>query len=190
MKTFKDTRFGDMTGKQVGYGIEVYNEDLDSLEGSPEVIRGNFDVTDNNLTSLKGSPVKIFGNFSCYNNKITSLEYGPEIVTGNYDVGADNNLTSLKGAPMSVGGDFTIYGAEVTSFEHAPITIGKRFTCQKCKNVKNQVEQIVQYGIKADEYWTDEGKFLYKDIEEKIAKYKEMGTRITRPSMRTLLGLK
>ena len=189
MKAFKDTRFGDMTGKTVGYSIEVYNEEMDSLEGSPKEVYGNFDVTDNNLTSLKGSPRKIYGNFNCYNNKLTSLEDGPDIVTGNYDIGADNNLTSLKGSPMSIGADFTIYGADVTSFEHAPITIGKRFTCQKCKNVKNQVEQIIHYGIKAQEYWTDEGKFLYKDIEERIERHKELGKRVTRSSMRTLLGL-
>lgn len=71
--------------------------DLTSLEGCPEEIMGNFDISDNmNLVSLKGGPKKIEGDFNCSGCNLTSLDGGPIEVMGRY-LGYDNNLSTLNG---------------------------------------------------------------------------------------------
>ena len=58
MKTFKDTGYGDLTGAVYQGDIYVYKRDLDSLEGSPREVDGNFGCDFNNLYSLKELPKK------------------------------------------------------------------------------------------------------------------------------------
>lgn len=71
--------------------------DLTSLEGCPEEIMGNFDISDNmNLVSLKGGPKKIEGDFNCSGCNLTSLDGGPIEVMGRY-LGYNNNLSTLNG---------------------------------------------------------------------------------------------
>ena len=64
MKTFSDTKYGNLTG-------EVYN--------------GNIDVRDTNISSLKGSPRTVYGSFNCSSLKhLTSLEYAPKEISGTF----------------------------------------------------------------------------------------------------------
>ena len=49
------------------------NNQLTTLEGSPESVGGNFNCNGNNLTDLKGSPKSIGGGFYCSNNPIESI---------------------------------------------------------------------------------------------------------------------
>jgi len=49
---------------------------------SIEEVTGWFDCSDNQLTSLEGSPQTVGGSFWCDNNRLTSLEGGPQIVGG------------------------------------------------------------------------------------------------------------
>ena len=71
-------------------------------------VEGNFYCVDNQLTSLEGSPETVGGNFDCDYNKLTSLKGGPETVGGTFDCNY-NQLTSLEGSPKIVGGDFGCY---------------------------------------------------------------------------------
>lgn len=80
--------------------------DLTSLEGCPEEIMGDFDISDNkNLMSLKGSPKKIGGNFDCSGCNLNSLEGGPIEVMGRY-TGNNNNLSTLNGF-SKINGPYT-----------------------------------------------------------------------------------
>jgi len=107
---FKDTKYGDLTGSTYEGNIDVLKMNLTSLEGSPKVVKGNFNCAFNKeLTSLEGAPKTVNGDFWCYNSKLTSLEGSPKSVGGDFYC-YDNNLTSLEGSPKSVGGPFNCAG--------------------------------------------------------------------------------
>lgn len=64
MKTFSDTKYGNLTG-------EVYN--------------GNIDVRGTDISSLKGSPRTVYGSFNCGSLKhLTSLEYAPKEISNTF----------------------------------------------------------------------------------------------------------
>ena len=103
---FKDTEYGDLTGQVYEGDIDVSAKELDSLEGSPREVDGNFGCDFNNLYSLKGAPKIVKGHFSCYTNNLTSLEGAPKEVHGNFDCSNNIKLESLEGAPELVTGNF------------------------------------------------------------------------------------
>jgi len=63
----------------------------------------NFYCEDNNLNSLEGGPTHITGNYDCSNNPITSFVGGPEFVSGDFYAGVVKNLMSLDGFPKIIG---------------------------------------------------------------------------------------
>lgn len=148
MKTVKNTQYGDLTGQTYNgnkFGINVNQEALTSLEGSPKVINN--------------------GYFSCDTNNITNLIGGPEKVEGSYYCRKNKNLTSLEGGPKEC----------------------INFFCTDTPKLKNAKAQIIKYKIKAVEYWLDVAHFKFEDIEKEFND--NLDKRVTRPSMRTLLGL-
>ena len=48
--------------------------EIESIEGSPEIVGGNFDCSKNKLKSLIGGPVRVGGFYNCSGNQLTSLE--------------------------------------------------------------------------------------------------------------------
>ena len=157
MKTFKDTRYGDLTGQVYEGNIYVYKRDLDSLEGSPKEVDGNFFCGFNNLHSLKGSPKIVKGLFSCHTNNLTSLEDSPKEVYGNFDCSNNQKLESLEGAPKIVEGGFY---------------------CTKCPKLKS-LDEILDTEIKGKLYsdiMTNEEfkelQALYNKAGKNMKKYK------------------
>ena len=71
---FKDTKYGDLTGKFYRGDIDVCGLGLTSLEGAPKGVEGDFMCSYNQLTTLKGIPIKVGGFFDCSNNKLTLLK--------------------------------------------------------------------------------------------------------------------
>ena len=60
-----------------------------------------------NLESLEGCPKEVCGDFYCYNcNNLESLKGCPNKVSGNFSCRRCSKLESLKGAPKEVGGYF------------------------------------------------------------------------------------
>jgi hypothetical protein len=57
---------------------------LESLEGGPEEVGGDYYVHLNKLKNLTGSPKTINGDFCCGPNPFESLEGAPEIITGKF----------------------------------------------------------------------------------------------------------
>jgi len=86
-RSFKNTKYRDLTGV-------TYN--------------GDIDISDMKLTSLEGAPKIVHGFFNCAGNELKSLEGGPEIVEKHFDC-YNNSLVSLKGIPKKIGDVFYCY---------------------------------------------------------------------------------
>ena len=93
-------KFVNVRGK-----VNLYSLGLTELPIRFGKVGGYFDCSDNNLTSLEGSPENVGGYFSCSDNNLTSLEGSPEEVGRGFYC-YKNQLTSLKGAPIEVGSHF------------------------------------------------------------------------------------
>ena len=89
--------------------VILANSQLETLDGCPEVVDGNFDCSGcKNLKSLKGAPKNVSDCFDCSNcPKLKSLNGAPETVEGNFDCSNCPKLKSLNGAPKYVREDFT-----------------------------------------------------------------------------------
>lgn len=100
MRTFKDTKYGDLTGQKyetAHFGINVNDELLTSLEGSPDEVTAYYSCDKNRITSLKYAPKIIGGTFYCRYNK--SLKNPRQQII-------DNRILA-KGGYKTDDGDFT-----------------------------------------------------------------------------------
>jgi len=95
--------------------------ELESLDGCPEHVHTDCNVSNNHLTSLEHGPKYVGSNYSCTNNFLTSLKFGPINVGGDYDC-SENNLTTLNGAPRDVK-DFSCAHNKLVDLEGAPSII-------------------------------------------------------------------
>lgn len=99
MKKFLDTKYGDLRGQVYNGMINVYGEELTSLEGAPKKVKGSFDCSSNNLIDLEGAPDVVEGDFWCCNNlKIKTLKGFPKRVQGSFYCYGNSKVRSLKGA--------------------------------------------------------------------------------------------
>jgi hypothetical protein len=104
------------------------------------IVNGYFYCYNNNLTSLEGSPQEVSGWFDCSNNKLTSLEGSPQEVGGYFDC-SYNKLTSLKGAPLKVESTFYCTHNYLTTLEGAPQEVGT-ICCYDNKFTEEYVEEF------------------------------------------------
>lgn len=79
------------------------------------------------IESLEGCPKKVMGDFNCSNSKITTLQGGPRYVGGKFDCSYTNNITTLEGAPDSVGGDFRAHNIFLKFLNGAPRKVGGNY---------------------------------------------------------------
>ena len=78
------------------------DNELESLQGCPEIVEKNFTCSNNKLITLEDCPKTIERDFYCDRNKITSLKGCPKIVKGYFNC-EKNYLKSLKDGPEIVG---------------------------------------------------------------------------------------
>jgi hypothetical protein len=95
------------------------NNQLHSLQGSPQSVGFSFFCHKNRLTSLKGASQWVGKSFICSHNELTSLEGAPLKLNGSFDC-SENELTSLKGAPKSINGDFDCTHNRLKTLEGIP----------------------------------------------------------------------
>ena len=114
---------------KVSGNFHCENNNLTSLEGSPEEVGGYFNCSINKLTSLIGAPNEINKSFFCSNNKLNSLKGAPKIINYSFCC-SKNNLTSLEGSPKKMGGDFECYDNSLITLEGGPIRVGGTFNCR------------------------------------------------------------
>ena len=146
-----ECRFLDLTSlpawfqsiEEVTGWFDCSDNQLTSLEGSPETVGGSFRCDNNRLTSLEGSPQTVGGWFYCYSNKLTSLEGGPQTVGGSFSC-SNNQLTSLEGCPQTVGGSFYYHSNKLTSLQGLPKKIGRDLWCY------NNAKQFTDADIQSD----------------------------------------
>ena len=97
-------------------------------------------------------------------------------------------LTSLEGAPKEVKGAFCVPNNKLKSLEHCPTKISGALWCKgNLFGMEEFKREIVKYKIIASNYInSDKESDFYK---EKALELMKTDKRVTRPSMRTLLGL-
>ena len=79
MKTFKETKYGDLTGQTYNGDINLNRGGLTSLDGMPLIVNGDVILSNNDIKSLKGCPITITGDLSLGDNpNLKSLEYAPK----------------------------------------------------------------------------------------------------------------
>ncbi len=94
-----NVRFGKVDGDFLGSGMGFR-----SLKGSPEEVTGTFSVARNrNLETLEGAPLKVGGDFTAYGCNLVNLIGAPREVEGAFMV-FNNPLESLDGMPDHIGG--------------------------------------------------------------------------------------
>jgi hypothetical protein len=129
-------KFGKVTGD-----FFCHQNELISLEGSPQWVGGDFYCQYNKLVSLVGGPQSVGGDFSCNNNRLISLKGCPQKINGFFDC-HKNKLTTLSGGPQSVGSGFHCDNNELVSLKGSPQSVGGSFNCSD-----NQIRDfLIPYG--------------------------------------------
>jgi len=72
---------------QKAKNIDVFQTNISNLIGCPEVISGNFSLSDNNsLVSLEGGPKRVGGNYGVYWCPLKSIEGIPDVIDGKVEI--------------------------------------------------------------------------------------------------------
>ena len=192
MRTFKDTDYGDWSGKVYQGNIIVSMEKgLTSLDGVPIEVTGDFRIYNcKQLTKIDAFPTKVGGYIRFNGCPITSLVGIPDTINGSFYCD-DSNIKNLDGFPSKVKGKAIVGGSYIESlYTGKPtITIDDFFDCTNSPKLKNARQHIIENLIKAKSYYTDEGKFTFEDIEEEFNNYK-LKSKVSSKGFRTLLGVK
>ncbi len=67
---FKDTKYGDLTGKTYYEDIKIMKLNIKTLKGSPKIATGSFNCNNNEITSLKNSPKRVDGWFDMEDDNV------------------------------------------------------------------------------------------------------------------------
>ncbi len=162
-----------LKNKMVLYGEHLFKPDsngniiiqgikLETLEGAPKTVKGNFHCINIGLKSLTGCPLfvadtfncsdneietlveapKVVGSFICNNNNLISLQGTLRLVYDSFYC-SNNNLTSLKGVPKEMS-FFNCSYNNLTSLEGAPEFVEYDFDCSNQKNGHKFTEEEVR----------------------------------------------
>ena len=69
----------------------IYCHDIITLQGSPDIVKGNFIAQKLGLTSLENSPHTVYGDFIVSHNKLMTLKGMPKYVEGTFNI-YDNEI--------------------------------------------------------------------------------------------------
>ena len=133
-KLIEDQEYGYIVN--VNDHVNLYGNNLISIDVKFNEIKGNFDCSVNLLRSLKGSPKIVNGNFFCYVNELTNLKGGPEKVTGYFDC-SENYLKTLEGAPKIIQLSFDCNFNQLKTLEYFPQVLKSiSCSCNKLTSLK------------------------------------------------------
>lgn len=113
-----------------GY-FDISENNLESLEGCPEIVQKDFNCSNNNLASLFGAPHTV-GDFNCAKNRLKDLSYSPKKVEGYFNC-SDNYITSINGSPRTIKGYFKCANNDLISLKGGPKYIADYFDCSDNK---------------------------------------------------------
>lgn len=171
---FKDTSYGDLSGKTVG-SIILRDKDITDLEGFPKEVTAMVQITNTQpnkgLTSLEGMASKVV-NIIVWGNQLSSLKGSPKYVKQDMDCSNNPLLRSLEGAPKEVE-NFTCMHIGIKTKEELVYEILK--SGMKVKNVvvsdfdnfrmTDKDDEVVQKVKTAFE--------LKKKTDKKLGKFKD-----------------
>jgi hypothetical protein len=104
---------------------------------SGQIFKGNFYV-DENITSLKGCPEIIKGNFYLKNSKIKNFLHSPKIIDGEMWIYYCNNLTSFYNFPEYVNKLYVSHCDNLVSLKRIKkINYMELYHCKKLKIIDN-----------------------------------------------------
>jgi len=138
-----ETGLVDVIGRFNGSSVQDFKEG--SLLGLRfGKVDGDFFIGACMLTSMEGFPEEVTGNFNVSNNRIENLVGGPKKVGKSYNASSNQKLISLEGAPEEVGEGFSVtdcYG--LTSLEGGPKRTGS-YECNSTsiRNLKGSPIEI------------------------------------------------
>ncbi len=90
-------KYKDLTNNNFdGKTLKIKHYLLTSLEGIPEIIKGEVICSYNNLTSLEYSPKIVEGDYNCRNNKLKTLKSGKIIIKGCFNCLDNPDLKNIK----------------------------------------------------------------------------------------------
>lgn len=123
-----------------------YCKKLKTLEGAPQIVKGDFNVGFcDNLESLEGGPVEVYGSFICSNcDKLESLKHAPKIVHEHFSASTCKNLKSLDSDTELVGGTFSCTWCALKSLDGAPKIVKGKFMCNNNPK-KFSREDVLKY---------------------------------------------
>lgn len=111
---------------------------LETLEGCPQYVGGDFVVKSAGLKSLVGGPQKVIGDYVVsYNPELKSLKGGPQEVKGNFVVN-DNGLETLEFSPDHVGKIYNCINNNLTSLAGCTQEV-RNFFCKNNPDLKSLV---------------------------------------------------
>ncbi|MCP4971881.1 MAG: hypothetical protein GY932_14960 [Arcobacter sp.] len=113
-----------------GY-FDISENNLESLEGSPEIVLKDFNCSYNKLKTLFSGP-KSVGDFNCSNNILENLSYSPKEVKGYFNC-SNNLISSINGSPRTINSYFNCSNNILSSLKGGPKHIKGNFDCSKNK---------------------------------------------------------
>ena len=138
-----ETGLIDVVGRFNGSSVQDFKEG--SLLGIKfGKVDGDFFIGSCMITSMEGFPEEVAGNFNVSNNRIENLVGGPKKVGKAYNANSNPKLISLEGAPEEVDGEFSVNDCySLTSLEGGPKRTG-RYDCNstQIKNLKGAPVEI------------------------------------------------
>lgn len=127
---------------------------LESLEGCPKKVQGDFDIRWTNIKSLKGCPEYVGKKFMCdFCNYLETMEYAPNYVGDSIWLYFCRELKSLKGLPNKINGDLYFNDCpNIKSLDGIPSNIKGSLFCKHCgeKFMKRDIKKRCTVGEKID----------------------------------------
>ncbi len=120
---------------EIHTNVDLSKQNIDEIPEyfADKIIVGDFTIIRSGITSLENSPRVVIGNFDVFFNKnLQSLEGGPEYVDGHYRAyGCD--LRNLNGVPTKIGRSFNVSkNKHLSSLEGGPEEVGGRYWAHTC----------------------------------------------------------
>ena len=206
---FKETKYGNLSNT-IHSGDIILNKlyQVDSLEGMPTRVFGSVLFDEVGIESLEYSPKVVSGDFNVIYSSLRDLKYCPSATNYNFK---GNILHTMKGVPNQVN-TLDVSNNLIVDLDGAPELVSNtidlsnnpllkslkgnlsnvvyKLILKNCKSLKDVKGEIIRNKIKSAYYETDEGNFTYIDIVEDIKAYVSMDNGVKSKGFRSLLGLK
>lgn len=125
----------------VSDSFRIGGNPLTSLAGGPKSVL-DYNCNNTLINSIEGCPEDVGGNFHCHHNPLLKNLIGsPETIGGNFEC-TRMDLTSLEGIPKVIGTNLNIYYGRFGSF-FLDITLKERFPEEYIRSLSDIKGRVV-----------------------------------------------